>query len=342
MYREKIEFQKSDLEAIKILEDFLPDHIFDAHAHLFDTDFMPETRTFDGSRVICGLEEYRETCGKILANPKSLRVNMIIDPDKSMTEMESENCKKSDAFLVQQLKKDCTNVGEIAVRPDESYEHLEKRLIHPGIRGFKCYHTLAGKSNTWNCNIGEYLPESAWQLAEERNMCITLHMVKDKALADKDNLDYICNMAKRHPNATLILAHAARSFASWTAIESVEKVTHLENVWFDFSAVCESPAMLQIIKKAGVKRCMWGSDYPVAQARGKAISLGDGFYWIYQEDIDNFMSKTPISNWLIGLENLMAVRQACILAELSRSEIEDLFYNNTNRLFSNNITRGGN
>ena len=58
--------------------------------------------------------------------------------------------------------------------------------------------------------------------------------------------------------------------------------------------------------------------------------------------MDNFTSKTPVSNWLIGLENLMAVRQACILAELSRSEIEDLFYNNANRLFSNSITRGGN
>ena len=132
----------------------------------------------------------------------------------------------------------------------------------------------------------------------------------------------------------MTLAHAARGFAAWTAIESVEKVAHLENVWFDFSAVCESPAMFQIMKKAGIKRCMWGSDYPVAQARGKAISLGDGLYWIYQRDIDNFMSKTPISNWLIGLENLMAVRQACIMAELSRSEIEDLFYHNANRLFT--------
>ena len=214
------------------------------------------------------------------------------------------------------------------MRPEETVEDLKKRLVHPGIRGFKVYHVLANKNKTWDCSIGEYLPESAWQLADEKNMCITLHMVKDKALADKDNQDHICSMAKHYPNATLILAHAARSFASWTAIECVEKVAHLENVWFDFSAICESPAMFQIIKKARVKRCMWGSDYPVAQARGKAISFGEGFYWIYQEDINNFMLKTPISNWLIGLENLMAVRQACILAELGKSEIEDLFYYN--------------
>jgi len=51
--------------------------------------------------------------------------------------------------------------------------------------------------------------------------------------------------------------------------------------------------------------------------------------------LDNFVSKTPLSSWLRGVENLMAVRQACILAELSRSEVEDLFYNNAVRLFGN-------
>lgn len=165
-------------------------------------------------------------------------------------------------------------------------------------------------------------------------MYITLHMVKDKALADPHNREYVCTMAKKYPNATLILAHAARSFAAWTGIESVEWVAHLENVCFDFSAVCESPAMIQIIKKVGIKRCMWGSDYPIAQARGKAISLGNGFYWIYENDIAQFSSKTPIENWLIGLENLMAVRQACMLSDCNRSDIEDLFYNNAVRLLT--------
>ena len=94
--------------------------------------------------------------------------------------------------------------------------------------------------------------------------------------------------------------------------------------------------MIEIIKKAGIKRCMWGSDYPVAQARGKAISLGNSFYWIYENDIAQFSSKTPIEHWLIGLENLMAVRQACILAECKRSEVEDLFYYNAVRLLTKN------
>ena len=34
-------------------------------------------------------------------------------------------------------------------------------------------------------------------------------------------------------------------------------------------------------------------------------------------------------------ENALAVRQAAIMAELSDDDIEDIFYNNSKRLFSN-------
>ena len=142
-------------------------------------------------------------------------------------------------------------MAEIFVHPAESVEDIEKRLVHPNIRGLKCYHQLAQREATFNASIGEYLPESAWELANRKKLCITLHMVKDDALANEDNMRYICEMSKKYPNAVLILAHAARSFAAWTGIESVEKLAHLENVWFDFSAVCEPSAAFQIVKKAG-------------------------------------------------------------------------------------------
>ena len=335
MYRTDVVFQKSDLDAIAALNDFLPEHIYDAHAHIFDTALMPHVQTADGARVIGGFKEYKDTCTKMLGSPKALSANLIPFPYKSMADLSNGLLYKSDELLLDQLNVDPGNVGEIIVHPKETTEQLEKRLTHPRIRGFKCYHLLAEKQETWDCSIGEYLPLSVWEVANARHMCITLHMVKDAALSDKDNLDYICTMAKRYPNATLILAHAARSFAAWTAFEAVEKVAHLENVWFDFSAVCEPTAMFQILKKAGTDRCMWGSDYPIAQMRGKAISLGDGFYWLYEKDFDSFPGGKFFSDWcFIGVENLMAVRQACLMAELTHQEIEKLFYHNARQLFS--------
>lgn len=318
-------------EAIARLNDFLPNQIFDAHAHLYDTAFLPET--FPGTQMLRDMDAYRQEMGPLLGESRTLRLNMIPYPDFSMGGRDSETLKQADRFLVKQLEENPSSVGEILVRPGDTGEELERRLVHPQIRGFKCYHILSGKANTWDCTIGEYLPEAAWEIADRKKMCITLHMVRNLALADPENLRYIRTMAAKYPDAVLILAHAARSFAAWTGVESVAQVADLENVWFDFSAVCESPAMLQILKKTGTQRCMWGSDYPISMMRGKAISLADGFYWIYQRDLDHFSGKTPVHSWFIGTENLMAVRQACLLAELHETQVEDVFYHNAVRLF---------
>lgn len=38
-------------------------------------------------------------------------------------------------------------------------------------------------------------------------------------------------------------------------------------------------------------------------------------------------------NWPIGIQTLMAIRQAAIMAELTPAQVEDIFYNNAMRLF---------
>ena len=77
---------------------------------------------------------------------------------------------------------------------------------------------------------------------------------------------------------------------------------------------------------------VWGSDYPVAMLRGKAISLADGFYWIDAEDARRFSQKAPVRVNLIAIENLLAVRQACALLDLSGEQVKKLFYENALRL----------
>ena len=159
-------------------------------------------------------------------------------------------------------------------------------------------------------------------------------MVKNEALAHPDNLAYITEKAKKYPNATLILAHAARSFAAWTAIENIEKVKHLENVVCDFGAVCESPAMIQCVKKLGSERCMWGSDWAVSMLSGKCVSLGGTFYWINGNDLRSFKSGTDLMPYVVGTENLMAMKELSILMDLTEGEIENIFSKTAKRIFS--------
>ena len=324
-----------DQEAAKILDAFLPDRIFDAHAHLYDASFISGMANSGGAFAIrnrCEVPQYCEDMKPLLGD-RQVRLNIITTPDASMAPPDSECRKAGVDFLVDQLNRFPGHVGEVMVGPDDTVEDIERMLVHPGIRGFKCYHLLAPTKPTWNAPIGDYLPESAWEVADKCGLVITLHMVRDRALADPLNSDYIVRMAKKYPNAVLILAHAARSFAAWTALESIDTVKSLENVWFDFSAVCESPAEFQIMRKCGVDRCMWGSDYPVSSLAGKAISIADSFYWIDEKNLAQFAGPTEFHSWLVGTENLMALRQACLMLELGPNDVEKLFYQNAVRLF---------
>ena len=328
-------FNRFDLEGARILNDFLPETIFDAHAHLYDAAFVSGMANGGGAfsiRDLCRVPEYLEDMRPLLGE-RQIHLNIVTTPDAAMTDPNSQSRRESVAFLADQLTRYPGHVGEVMVGPADTAADIEKMLIHPGIRGFKCYHLLAPNKPTWNAPIGDYLPESAWEVADKYGFAITLHMVRDQALFDPVNQQHIISMSRKYPNAVLILAHAARSFAAWTAVESVEAVKHLDNVWFDFSGICESPAMFQIIRKCGTDRCMWGSDYPISRLAGKAISIADSFYWIGEKDLERFAGPTEFHSWLVGTENLMALRQACLMLELGREDIEKIFYKNAMHLF---------
>lgn len=325
-----------DRQLIDQLAAFLPAKIFDAHMHLYDAAFLPGMHDPD-SNVYCkprlAINDYLQDQGALFPGAKKVRLNIITMPGAAMADRGNGLRTASVRFLAEQLSLGPDHVGEAFVLPDDTDEDIESLLVHPHIRGFKCYHLVAGTKPTWQAGIAEYLPESAWRVAQEKELCITLHMVRDQALADVGNWAYIRKMAQKYPRATLILAHAARGFAAWTTVQSVAGLADLDNVWFDLSAICESPPIMAILKHCGAKRVLWGSDFPVSMARGKAISLGDGFYWIYKQDIKRFQAATPIRATLVGIENLLAVREACTLLDLDQTAIEDIFYNNAMRLF---------
>lgn len=329
MLKKTIDYTLCDMEALKILSDFLPDRIFDAHTHLFDSEFLPNACA-DTECTVADVDAYKSAVMPMLCSPKELRLNIIpYVADVSLADPVSNNLKKSDDFLLSQLKESDSNVGEIIVLPYESSESIQKRIIHPSIRGLKCYFLLSDEPNPSQLSPEKYLSEGAWEIAHKNKMCITLHLARDRSLSDPANLSYIKQMASRYPDAVLILAHAGRAFASWTGVEAVYELAKFENIWFDFSAICESPAIFQILRKIGTERCMWGSDFPVCTGHGKAISIAGGFYWIGENDLPLLSQK-----WVLGIENLMAVRQACIMADLSPDRIEDIFYNNASKLWS--------
>lgn len=336
MIGNNIELTPEDQKAIELLDGFLPEKIFDMHMHIGSREICPNMWANNSVFAQCGdentMDSYLAHSGRFFGDRK-IRANMIVCPDRSMCDPESGNRDAGTKLLVRELEKHPECVGEIMISVHDTYEELEAMLVHPRIKGFKCYHVTSGKPDSFQCYIWEFLPEAAWQVADKYGLCITLHMVRDLALADPENMAYICQMADKYPNAKFILAHAGRGFAAWTVMETVEQLVPHKNVYFDLSAVCESGPFFEIIRKCGHKRVFWGSDYPVSMFRGKCISIGPSFLWLYKKQLEQCASKTSFSAYLVGIENLLAVRSACRMLDLTKEQIEDIFYNNAMELF---------
>lgn len=319
---------QTDLSMLQRLQSFLPDKIFDMHAHLHNLEFdddgpgglLHRFGTADAKRFI---EDQ-----KMLYGDRYVRGLLIPMPTKRFT-----NWKIIDQFnewMIQQVQTVPGCAMELFVKPTDTREDIEKWLTCDKIKGFKCYY-LAIQSDKIEsqADIGAYLPEAAWEIANERGMVITVHLVKNKALADPANLSYIQEKAAKYPNAKLILAHCARGFASWTVVETARKLKGLDNIYYDLAAICEIAPMYEVIRQAGADHVFWGTDYCIGLMRGKAFSSGMGFEWVYTEELPEGLNFPAC---LVTLESLFAFYQTSVMLDLSRQQVEDIFYNNAVRV----------
>ena len=129
------ELARLDAEAHKILNDFVPDKVFDTHAHLYHEYFTPyhcENKP-DGPFECYDWERYVQDM-QLIVPGRTVHANMLPWPEKRFA-VRTDLRDRSDAFTVAQLDKDPLSVGEIVVAPGDTAEALEKRLVHPRIKG---------------------------------------------------------------------------------------------------------------------------------------------------------------------------------------------------------------
>jgi glutamate-1-semialdehyde 2,1-aminomutase len=173
-------------------------------------------------------------------------------------------------------------------------------------------------------------------VAHEEALTITLHLVKNRALADRANQVQIRSYCEKYPNMKLILAHAARGFNPFHTIEGIRALKGLRNVWCDASAVTEAGGFEAIIEALGHERLLWGSDFPISHLRGRCVAVADTFLWLYEDtlDWDKVAAYARIQPLFVGHESLRALKLAAGRMKLTHSQLEDIFYNNARRMLA--------
>jgi glutamate-1-semialdehyde 2,1-aminomutase len=306
------------------LQGFIPEKVYDSHAHLYRLqDNNTDGRTFiDEGPDEAGFDVWREHTGRYLKGSQPSGGLFFPHP--------SYNCNvdASNDYLSKQLGLSPESRGLILISPDYPASKIERYLMNDQIIGFKPFFYYSKEKPEAEASILSFFPEWAWEMAHARKLTATLHIVKNKALADPGNQDVICRMCRKYPGVRLILAHAARGFHPQNTIDGLEILGEFDNIWFDSSAICEAKSLKAILKHFGHRRLLWGTDFPYSEIRGKVVSVGDSFVWMDNTCV-SWDKLFPVCNpVLIGIESLLALKEASEEFGLNQKEIQDIFINN--------------
>lgn len=322
-------YKEYDLQIIDHYRDFLPTKVFDAHMHMYHAGSIPMFQEPDSvfCRPYATPECYHTDMDTLLPSVKVLRLNMMPMLDPAMADRSNGYLDLGNNHVLTVAKSYPEHVIAPYILPDDTEETIEAFLTFQGVKAFKCYCFGTGKYEWENTTIEEFLPETLLRVANRHKMPVILHIMRPEKLFDEGNRSFINRVLNQYPDVKLVLAHCGCAFPEWTIMESFRSLPKNENLWFDFSAICESVPMLAAIKAVGIHRCVWGSDYPNSMFRGRSVSVGQGFDWLLGD------SFSAVEKTYIGIENLRAFYHAALLADLDATDIEDIFYNNALTLF---------
>lgn len=306
-------------ERLAELRAFVPLNAFDVHAHLYrHEDASPLIpRELEDAQGHVGRGRYDAALGEWLAERRPVDGLFFAFPHKQL-DMPAAN-----RFLVDEVRPHANSRALMMIRPGDDPDAVEAAVAAEGYAGFKVYHVYASRPDTPNAEIGEFLPDWAWQIADRHRLAITLHMVRRRALADPANQQYIRENCLRYPGAALILAHAARGFCGQHTVEGIASLRGLDNVYFDTSAICEPTPFEAILREFGPTRLLFGTDFPVSEMLGRCVSIGDDFLWLYHDTLR--WQDTNARPQRVGVESLLALRQAGRTLHLNDRDIECIF-----------------
>ena len=304
------------------LEDFVPELVFDAHAHIWDESCAGNATDPDNPlRYNAGVAELKDWSDGIF--PKRRVEHLLL-----ATPIAGCDFGELHDFMGREAAKSPHHLANTGVAPSVTPEELDAAVRKYRFTGLKPYRVFA--ADPANCRITDFLPESLLEVAEEHRLIVTLHMARFHGIADPVNQDDLRQLTSKYPHVRWILAHCARAFNPATLEKSIFVLRDLPNIWYDTSAVCDARSHYLLLKYEKPERIMFGTDGIVAGGmHGKYVTWGRGWQFFAAGKLPHCVSD----NTLVVYEQLIAQKQAADMAGLSHSDVENLFHGNAEKFF---------
>jgi len=306
------------------LADFVPDTVFDVHAHLWDESCagnMPPG-AYSSMRLNAGYDTLHKWNSELFPGRK-LGFQLLGTPIPGL------DTEAFHAFAGAESAKSPLHICSTIVTPDLSPEELAGAIEKYHFTGLKPYRLFA--ADPVNCRITDYMPEKLLEVADHYQLNLTMHLSRFDGIGDPVNRDDLRYLTKRYPNIRWILAHCARAFNPFTLEKSIFELRDIPNLWYDTSAVCSTRSQYLLLKHENIDRILFGTDNIVAGGdHGKYITWGKG--WCFAAP-----PKQPHCRWestLVVYEQLRAQKEAADMAGITTDQVKDIFYRNAEKLFN--------
>lgn len=318
--RIETELSASDLilreEAI---DGFVPDEVFDFHAHVMEPSRYASTTLgphLNGLTV--SPTSYRHAMELLLPGARLKAALLFPFPARDHDRPAINQWMFEE---IERLPSSFHARGLAIVSPHDDPGLVAAAMASGRCAGLKPYHFYAWPGDTSQVGLEDFAPEWMWRLCDRHGAVLMLHLMRDEAVAEPGNSEALVRLSRKYPGCQAVLAHVARSFNHRTS-RGLAALKDLPNIWVDMSAITEAESIRAAIEILGPHRVLYGSDYPISHLRGRCVTVGNQFLWLYAEE-----AKAPQMT-LVGIESLRALRGACTQARLSRKEVQGIFRDN--------------
>tara|TARA_S200000501_G_scaffold104713_2_gene98141 strand:- start:2133 stop:3137 length:1005 start_codon:yes stop_codon:yes gene_type:complete len=314
------------------LEEWVPKRIYDCHAHMLNNSLIDDSSEHKDVFPDADFEGIRGWQKTVFPN-RDVN-NLILGRPALGTRINEYN-----DWLFNELRDNQFTKSHRLTTPSDSLEDIEYDIKNKGFQGLKVYRMYSVTGDMANCTIDEYLPHEQLELANELGLWVTLHLSREDGCGDQKNLNDLTEFTtKRYPNIKWILAHIARSFTYRPIQQGIDTLKNLPNIWYDLSAVTDIRPYITLFNNEDHKRIFYGSDAVESVSfHGAYTAYGHAHQQVETDNLPSLtFSHTTNRPILCIYEQLIAMKQASIICELSNDQLEDIFWRNAVRDFNVN------
>lgn len=327
----------------KQLRDFLPDKILDVHAHVWLDSLVEKEAEPEGT------EKRTVAWPDLVAKDNSIEdlqeTYRLMFPGKEVSALMFTSAGASAANNDYVAKASATS-GFPALyfsHPEETADEVEEKIRRGGFLGLKSYLSFSpAYLPVGEIRIFDFFPKHQLKRMDEMGAIVMLHIPRNGRLKDPVNIAQIMEIKREFPNIHLIIAHIGRAYLEEDVGNAFETLDQAPDLLYDFTANCCEYAITEVIRHAGVKHVMFGTDMPILRMRCRRIAqngtyinlIPPGLYGDPSQDshLREVSPEEAEKITFFAYEELLAFKRASEKLGLSRQDVEDIMCNNAQEM----------